>query len=308
MADLRSRLGKETLILDGALGTELEKRGVDTSRTGWTSRANIEHPELVIEIHREYVAAGAQIITANSFRTNPIAHRKSGFDAKELTFRAVQLAKQAIGHRNDAYVAGSLAPALDSLPPQSVHVDDRQLLEQHSQMAQWLEQAGVDLILIETMNTAREAYLALTAAKRACTLPIAVSLVPANSKLLISGASLDETIDLLAKSGADALLLNCQSLSILSTMLGSFASHVSAYELPWGVYPNASEYVNAVWQLVAHEDHEFAAFARQALDHGASIIGGCCGTTPHTIESIVTAIRDSHPQKKRRHVGAFKGR
>lgn len=292
MSELLARLERGALLLDGAMGTELERRGVDTKGAGWTSQAIIDHPDLILKIHQEYIEAGATIITANTFRTNPRAHRKGKHTAEELTLRAMALAREAVDSAGKPaiLIAGSIAPALDSLPPQNVESDDQELLAEHGQMASWIESAGADLILIETMNTVREAFIALIAAKRRTKLPVAVSVVPGSSKHLISGASLIDSMELLAKAGADILMLNCQSLSIISPMLGEFGAMCKGLGVNWGVYPNASENANGKWQLVSHEDHEFAAFAREAIDRDVSILGGCCGTTPATIEAMATVV------------------
>jgi S-methylmethionine-dependent homocysteine/selenocysteine methylase len=292
MSDLLARLKHETLLLDGAMGTELERRGVDTSGAGWTSKAIIDHSELITQIHAEYIAAGARIITANTFRTNPRTHKSGRHSAEALTKRAIELARDAVkaSGRHDVLIAGSIAPANDSLKRNEVAIDDKDLLDEHAEMAKWITDSGADLILIETMNTIREAFIALVAAKRRSDLPVAVSIVAGSRKQLISGASLPESVELLAKAGADVLMLNCQSLSILSPMLGEFGSLCSGLGLRWGVYANASEMINGKWQQVAHEDHEFAAFTREAMDQGAAIVGGCCGTTPITTELMATAI------------------
>lgn len=292
MSEILSRLAQQTLLLDGALGTELERRGVDTSGASWTADAVLDRPDLILKIHREYIDAGAKIIIANTFRTNPGVHRRARHSAEELTKRAIKLAREAVraSGKEDVLIAGSIAPSLDSIPPQQVETDDKQLLADHSLMAKWIEEGGADLILIETMNTVREAFVALVAAKRSTKLPVAVSLVPGSSDRLLSGAVLSGSLELLAKAGADILMLNCQSLSVVSPMLREFGSICTGLGVKWGIYPNASEVINGKWQLVAHEDHEFAAFARSALDHGAAIIGSCCGTTPSTTEAMATAI------------------
>ncbi|HET6511742.1 MAG TPA: homocysteine S-methyltransferase family protein [Candidatus Kapabacteria bacterium] len=291
MSSFLKALQHGALLLDGALGTELERRGVDTSRSGWTSHAIVENPDTILQVHREYIHAGARIVTANSFRTNPRAHKKTGLSAEELTKRSVELAREAASGDPEIYVAGSIAPAIDSLPPQSVVLNDQELLQEHSLMAKWLAEANVDVIFIETMNTVREAFIALVAAKRNTSLPIAVSLVPASGKHLLSGASLAESVDLLAKAGADVLLLNCQSLSIVTPALREFAALCAGAGIKWGVYPNAAERVNSAWVLRAHEDHEFAAFAELARDNDAAIIGSCCGTTPSTTEVMSTVLQ-----------------
>ncbi|HET6511056.1 MAG TPA: homocysteine S-methyltransferase family protein, partial [Candidatus Kapabacteria bacterium] len=226
MGDLLSVFQHETLLLDGALGTELERRGADTTSAGWTSKAIVDHPELIAQIHREYIDAGARIITANTFRTNPRAHKKGKHSAEELTKRAIELARNAVASsgRSNLFVAASIAPANDSLSLQHAEIDDKELRAEHGLMAKWIEESGADLILIETMNTVREAFIALTAARQNSRLPIAVSLVPASRTQLMSGAALIDSLELLAKAGADILMLNCQALSIVSPMLREFGS------------------------------------------------------------------------------------
>lgn len=279
-------------VLDGALGTELERAGVDTSHPGWTSRAILEHPTKIVEIHRAYIEAGSDILTTNTFRTNPLAHRSTGLSAEALTRTAVQLAQQARAHSNNSHVkiAGSIAPAADCYRPEDVEDDEGLLRENHRLMATWLAQEGCDLILIETMNTFREAYVALKAAKEVTELPIIVSIVPRDPKHVLGGTPLELALETLVKAGADALSLNCQTLPVLAASISTLSTIAESAKVPWAIYPNASDRVHDLWVARAHEDHEFGAFAREAYDRGATIIGSCCGTTPMTTEVIATTL------------------
>src|ERR1019366_10296633 len=154
------------LVLDGALGTEMEGRGVNTSGKSWTARGLISHPDLIYRVHREYLWEGADILTANTFRTNVRALKDTGLDAEALTKKAVRIARKARRKKNPLIrVAGSIAPVEDCFSPELVPASDAALVEEHRIMARWLDEARVDIILIETMNTLHEALCALEAPK-----------------------------------------------------------------------------------------------------------------------------------------------
>ncbi|HJW84596.1 MAG TPA: homocysteine S-methyltransferase family protein, partial [Anaerolineae bacterium] len=183
MNDFRSLLAaRELLILDGATGTELARRGVDTGLPLWSANGLIRAPDVVRAIHADYVRAGANIITTNTFRTHRrnLAHAGLDHRARELTHLAVQIARDAIQLSNHPpnqplFVAGSMSPLEDCYSPDRVPPDD-QLRAEHCEIAEHLAEAGCDLLLVETMNTIREATLAAEAAK-STGLPVCVSFV-----------------------------------------------------------------------------------------------------------------------------------
>ncbi|MGH9425268.1 MAG: homocysteine S-methyltransferase family protein, partial [Terriglobia bacterium] len=159
---------KPLLILDGAMGTELQRRGVDTGLPLWSANALISHPETVLQIHKDYIEAGADIITTNTFRTTRrTMHRANLPDrSSQLTANAVEHAHQACKSFPDReiLIAGSIAPLEDCYRPDLVP-SDRELREEHAELAERLAEASVDFILLETMNTIREIYAACAAAK-----------------------------------------------------------------------------------------------------------------------------------------------
>ncbi len=278
-------------MLDGALGTELERRGIDTSQAGWTSRANLTHPDLVREIHEEYIRSGADIITANTFRTNPRAHRTTGLNAEELTKRGIELAIEARSRcARSVLIAGSIAPAEDCFSPELVPDDSEALFREHAAMAKWITDAGANIILIETMNSLQEAELALGAARSVSDLPIIVSLVIRDSRHMLDGTLLSGAVN--ALGDADLLSINCTQLSILSAAPEEFVRLSKAAGVPFGFYPNSSEHrYNGEWELRSHSDEEIASAAQHYIDLGATLVGSCCGTTPATTKAISAILR-----------------
>ena len=175
----RERLaGGGTLILDGATGTELERRGIGSELPLWSAAALDQAPEAVAAIHSAYVAAGVDLLTANTFRTQrrSLARGGQGERAGELTRLAVSLARSSTASSGRSVaVLGSVAPLEDCFEPERVP-DDSTLEREHGEHAENLATAGVDAVLIETMNTIREAVAAARAA-RAVELPFLVSFV-----------------------------------------------------------------------------------------------------------------------------------
>src|SRR5436190_2918846 len=166
---LTARLTRgEIILLDGALGTELERRGVPTRLPLWSAQALVEAPDTVRQIHEGYVRAGAEILTANTFRTTPRALRKAGMEgeADRLTALAISLcreARQRAGLDREVWIAGSIAAPEDSYRPELAPPPGESERE-HGDQAARLQRAGPDLLLIETMNPLAEADPALRGA------------------------------------------------------------------------------------------------------------------------------------------------
>ena len=153
-------------LLDGAMGTELMRAGLDLPLPIWSGDVNLSHPDYVRKIHKAYLNAGADILTTNTFRTTPRAYRNNGFEEYEARQRshdslerAVELAKQSAGV--DIIVAGSIAPLEDCYEPDlfpGIEFAQREFRE----LAIWLQDAGIDVILFETMGSWPEIKTALT--------------------------------------------------------------------------------------------------------------------------------------------------
>ena len=291
---LAARLaGVGPLVLDGATGTELERRGAPTSLPLWSAHALVHSPNLLAAIHADYAAAGADILTANTFRTQRrnLAHGGWSERSAELTSLAVALAREAahrIASERVIYVVGSAPPLEDCYSPDLV--PDRAALEcEHAEHAELLAQAGVDAILVETMNSVREAVAALRAA-RATGLPALVSFACWDGPRLLSGEPLRDALAAAAPEEPAAVLVNCLPPSNVAACLPVLRESA----LPFGVYPNLGAPVDKEG-LLRSEECEPSAFARHVEEWraaGTTVLGGCCGTTPAHIDAIAQILRD----------------
>ncbi len=298
------------LLLDGATGTELQRRGVDTSLPLWSARALLQAPEVLHAIHADYIAAGADIITTNTFRTHRRTLTRAGLGerTRELTQLAVKIACEAAQQADrKIFVAGSISPLEDCYSPQLVPPNGELWIEQ-AEMARDLAQAGCDLLLVETMNTIREAVIAARCAS-ATGLPVCVSFVAGLNGLspdqvsqlngaealacvtLLSGESITEAVQAMQSLRPAAILINCVPLAYIDR---AFDELRTAHRGSIGLYANVGHADDRVgWTLT--DDVQPAAYsrhARQWLQQGAAIIGGCCGTTPDHIAALKAVMRD----------------
>jgi S-methylmethionine-dependent homocysteine/selenocysteine methylase len=297
MTPLRDRLGRGgPLLLDGATGTELARRGVDTGLPLWSARA-LSTPEgrrVLAAIHADYARAGADLLTTNTFRTTPRALQAAGRgnDWTLLNRRAVEVARLAAATRAGhggaaALVAGSIAPLEDCYRPDLVpsQADCR---GEHLRQADLLARLGVDVLLVETMNTTREAVAAAEAA-RAVGLDTLVSLCPGTPDTLLSGERLTDAVPRVVAAGGArvaAILLNCAGPDLLSDALP--ALRTAAAGLPFGVYAHLGEPDPVSgWRLpAAHDPAAYATWAEHCVRQGARLVGGCCGTTPDHVAAM----------------------
>ncbi|HSD85557.1 MAG TPA: homocysteine S-methyltransferase family protein [Anaerolineae bacterium] len=296
----------QVLLLDGATGTELQRRGVDTSLPLWSARALLEASatQVLRAIHADYIAAGADIITTNTFRTHrrTLTQAGQGERTAELTHFAVRLAREAAQQADrEVFVAGSIAPLEDCYSPQLVPPNGELWID-HAETAHQLAQAGCDLLLIETMNTIREAVIAARCAA-ATGLPVCVSFVVGLHGLppdqidrvggdeglapltLLSGESISEAVQAVQPIQPAVILINCVPLAYIDR---AFDELRTAHHGPIGLYANVGYVDDQVgWTLT--DEVRPAAYAQQArywMQHGAAVIGGCCGTTPEHIAAL----------------------
>lgn len=285
MTSLSKRLKhRKPILLDGATGTELQRRGLEMSLPLWSAAAIESAPELLRQVHADYAAAGAEILTANTFRTHARSLAATGVAdrAADLTRRAVEIARAAAG--NAVLVAGSQAPLEDCYAPELVPDDDT-LHREHRAMARHLAAAGVDLILVETHNSLREAAAAARAATETA-LPVLVSFVCGADGKLLSGETLTNAAAALLPFQPAALLVNCVPADAVLGMLSELRAAAPALSL--GAYANVGRLQpDGTWlETDAVEPVRYAEHARSWLDFGAKLIGGCCGTTPEHIRRL----------------------
>ncbi len=282
---IRERLARGGVRLDGAMGTELERRGVAAPLPLWSAAALLSAPEVVATIHREYVAAGADLLVANTFRTNVRTLRAAGCAARgaELNRLAVALARAAAASiERQVLVAASVAPVEDCYRPTLVP-DARTLSAEHAVMMQWLAAAGPDLVWIETINTIREAQAAAGAAADVG-LPFAVSFVVNEAGDLLSGERLADAVAAVEPCQPLALGLNCIPPRGISALLPRLRAGTGR---PVAVYAHLSGAPTPGWNDgQALTPGQYGALARQWRAAGAQIVGGCCGTKPAHIQAL----------------------
>lgn len=274
-------------ILDGAMGTELIRRGVPTPAPQWSAQALDIAPDLIRTIHTEYAQAGATVHTANTFRTDPWSLRGVPSMAtrwRDLTSLAVRLARSAVpsSHR----IAGALSPLEDCYRPDLVPADPV-CRQEHRRFAEALAEAGVDLILCETFTNRREALIAVECALKTG-LPVWLSLCRGPTEEILSPAAILDTAGHAVELGAAAVLVNCSPISIAAELLEKMTELDSSI----GCYANVgSPDDQEGW--ISQGESSAPAYAESAaawMALGADIVGGCCGTGPKHIKAIADLI------------------
>ncbi len=276
------------LILDGAVGTELDNRGADLHSELWSGAASLAEPRLLEKIHAEYVTSRAEVLTTSTFRTTRRAFQRAGEPEKrwrEAVRSAVSVARRAAG--DSVALAGSVAPLEDCFRPELAPEGDTAELE-HAELCRELVEAGVDILWLETFGTLGELRAAIRAASEAGRprgVPFAVSVTTDSSGNLISGEPLEAAIGLARERGAAAFSVNCIPPRHVEAALEILTAQE---DLPFGVYANLGfAETNQDWQGSAHlTPEEYTVRIRAWHRAGASLVGGCCGSTPAHIRSI----------------------
>lgn len=286
------RLPQTALILDGATGTELVRRGFTLTTPLWSAAAITEAPELLEQIHRDYVQAGADIITANTFRTHGRNLREAGMESQagELTQQAVDIARRTAN--SSMLIAGSVAPLEDCYSPDKTP-GESELEDEHGRHTDNLKRSGVDLILVETQITIREGTIAARAA-RATGLPVLVSWTLKTAigpPRLLSGELLQDALDSLAPLRIQGVLLNCIPAE---EVLPAFQSVQGSDIWLKGAYANTGRlYADGSWgDTTATNPAVYAGYAQSWKCFGFHILGGCCGTTPEHVSLLKSISSD----------------
>lgn len=290
--ELKERLGKEILFFDGAMGTMLQARGLQTGEIPelW----NMTHEEVILDVHKQYLEAGCDIVKANTFGINPFKMEGTGYTCEELTKKGIELVKRAIQETGKkAYTAldigslGKLLEPLGDLPFEEAY-------EAFKPVCIAGEQAGADLCLIETMNDTYEIKAAVLAAKENTNLPIVVTMVFDEGGKLLTGADMEAAVAMLEGLRVDAIGLNCGfGPDVMKEFLPKLREVCS---LPIVVNPNAGLPVVVDGKTCFHVGpEEFASIMTEIADEGISVMGGCCGTTPAHIKALVEKCKGKKP-------------
>ncbi len=276
---------KEFLFFDGAMGTMLQAHGLKAG--AFPETYNLTHPDVVLSIHKAYVQAGADVVTANTFGANPF--KMKGLDVKEIITRGVKIAK-ASGAKKvalDVSSHGALLEPNGTLSFEEAYQNYKFIMETG-------EKAGADLVLIETMSDLLETKCALLAAKENTSLPVFVTMTYMEDGRTFLGTDPVTATVTLCSLGADAVGVNC-SLGA-KDMLPVIREICSYATCPVIVQPNAG-LPKIKEGMTVYEDTPdiFSAAMKEIAALGASILGGCCGTTPEHIRALKEALKGAIP-------------
>ena len=287
-------MNHEFTILDGSMGGELIARG-HTPRAGlWSAKALLDVPEAVSQVHVDYIAAGASVITTNSYSTIPSYLTKAGMSESylELTEVAAKLARETADSASSSVRVAGCLPPLDESYRHDLVPEDSESREIYGELVKVL-MPYADLYLCETMSRAREAANASHAARTFAPdkpLWVAWTLHEIPGKGLRSEESIQQALEAVMPFDPDAFLFNCTSPSAICAGIEILATLT---DKPIGAYPNGFD-VPPGWTLDNEipveprdiNEDDFIGFARKCREKGASIIGGCCGIGPSHIRAI----------------------
>ncbi|HPC36523.1 MAG TPA: homocysteine S-methyltransferase family protein [Candidatus Marinimicrobia bacterium] len=287
--DILARIKEAGLLFDGAFGSLLMLRGLPEGILPelWC----LEHPKVVTGIHADYVAAGADVLTTNTFGTSPLKLQKAGLEkrAAEINRRMVAMARVAA--KPTTLIAGNIGPTGEMLAPFG-KLSIEEATANYAEQARFLDAAGVDLFIIETMFDLNEALAALKGIQQVSAKPIFATMTFVESPtgfVTIMGNSVEESMHQLIEAGATAFGANC---SIGSEKMVSLAQIIrSAVSVPVVIQPNAG--IPILQNGLLHYPEDVAFYTRNIVtikEAGVEIVGGCCGTTPEYIRAIRQAL------------------
>lgn len=280
---------KEKLLLSGAFGTELTRRGVPTDLPLWSAPANVEHPDVVRAIHLDYLQCNVDLISTNTFRTNRRTLEKVGktaADARAWTQAATTLAQEARKQsgRDSVVIGGSMASLEDCYQPDIVPPDS-QLLPEHAEHAKNLADSGVDFLFIETINCIREAVACMKGAS-ATKLPTILSFVCNRTGDLLSGERIEDAVAAVLPYKPVALFTNCAPPDVIDA---SVQRLLAATTLPVGVHANGDGGPQDVagWAFTGKDlSASYAEYGKKWWAAGATVVGACCGSNPSYIRKL----------------------
>ena len=292
--NFREFLKENIVILDGGMGTLLQKEGLMPGE--YPENWNITHGDIIEKIHRDYFDAGSNVVNTNTFGANPLKFSEAELDT--IVRSAVENAKRAKDSScsvQEKFVALDIGPSGKLLKPYG-DFDFEDAVSAFSKVVKLGVKYGVDLITIETMNDSYETKAALLAVKENCDLPVIVTNAYGEDGKLMTGASPEAMVAMLEGMGADAIGVNCslgpkQLTSVIEKLL-------TVSSVPVVLKPNAglpkNENGKTVYDVLSQE---FSEDVSSAVKKGVRIIGGCCGTTPEYIKAVSEKIKGISPKE-----------
>ena len=286
--EFRKLIEQGPIILDGAMGTGLMKAGMSVDEC--TEKWAVEHPDVVMDIQKDYVEAGAQILYAPTFGANRIKLAEYGLE-NEIEFlnkELVALSKKAADGK--ALIAGDLTMT-GQIPYPVGDVPFEVFVDTYKEQARLLVEAGVDLMVIETMMSLQECRAAVLAIREVCDLPIMATMTYNEDGRTLYGTPPEVAINVLQSLGVDAVGVNCstgpEGMVPIVEKMAEYAT------IPLIAKPNAGlpelDGMETVYRMTPED---FARTGKKLIEAGASMIGGCCGTTPAHIKALAEAVKD----------------
>lgn len=286
--DIRKAMEYSIIYLDGAMGTMVQRAGLKAGHP--PEIYNMTNPDVILSIHRAYLQAGADVITTNTFGANQYKLANTGYTVEEVVEKAVSIAREAAGER---WVALDIGPVGQLMEP-SGSLTFEEVYESVARQVRVGADSGADLVIIETLTDIYEAKAAVLAAKENSSLPVFCTLTFDKSGRTLMGTDPLTAVTILEALGVDALGVNCSLgpkdlLPIIEEFLKY--SHVPVIAQPNAGLPKL-ENGETKFEM---SPEEFAQYAKQMVDKGVRVIGGCCGTSPEFIEAVRKATSDANP-------------
>ena len=280
-------------LFDGAMGTMLYSKGVFINKC--YDELNVRNPEIVLEVHRQYVKAGAEILETNTYGANRVKLRGFGIEdeLRDINARAAEIARKAAGDR--VYVAGAMGPLGIRIEPYGPTALD-EAREFFREQAAALNDAGVDLFVCETFSNISELEQAIAAIRDVCSLPVIAQMTVGTDGRTIFGDVPKTIAQRLDRAGADVIGINCSVGPDL--MLDAVEEIASVTARKISCQPNAGlpRDVNGRQMYMASPEY-FSKYAKRLIHKGVKFIGGCCGTTPEHIKMMADAVRPLSPRR-----------
>ena len=305
---IKQRLeNNDIIILDGAIGAELEKKGAKMHKDLWCGTCSVESPDLVKKVHEEYILAGADIITTNTYATTPIAMKQYGFDnqVNEFNKKSVQLAKEAIKNSNkDIAVAGSVS-TFGSLYKYGLEAMKPGFKEQLN----ILSNEGVDLIILEAMSSQADIVETIVECSSQTKLPVWLSIscvIDDNTNKVMLGFSdtfdtdtnvyedFETSMDNFSKIHQGPILIAHSDIEVTGQAIKIAKQEFNGV---LGAYPNRGHYEKPHWKFVDNiTPSEYLEKAKSWVENGTQIIGGCCGVGVEEIKAISVLKKNQNAQ------------
>lgn len=280
---LLDALGERVLLADGAMGTEIQRAGLESGACGeaW----NLDHPERVLAIQRRYVEAGSELLLSHTFGASRIMLSRHGEGERTLDINraAVRIAREAIGERG--YVLGDIGPFGGLMEPYG-EVAPAEVERAFREQAKALVEAGADGIIIETQTAFEELAIGIAAAKEAGAAAVVASvafdrMADEDDVRTMMGVSPEQAAEFMVAHGCDVAALNCGTRVDMAMAARVVARYRATSGLPVMAQPNAGEPVLEDMKVVYEQTPEEMGEGLEALlAAGARIVGGCCGSTP----------------------------